>query len=422
MAVVRGLQVRGTLGSEVARKAVHLGMGTVCLGFPWIFSAPEPVWVLALLAGAALGAVRMVPGLRARFGGVLGGVERASLGEIYFPFSVALVFTLAKGDRAIFCAAVAILTYADAAGALVGQRWGRTRYPAVESTKSLEGSAAVLLVTWFCVVAILVGLEGMAWPRAVLMGGIVGLFAALVEAVSWRGLDNLLLPVVALAQLRVYANLAAPDLAGRAGVMVLLAIFMLNWRRHLLDSSARLAAALAIYLFWALGDWRWLAAPVALLASYGRLMPTVPGGPPRHNLAAVVCIASAGTAWAVAQAWTQDSVWLKLYTLGFATQQAIIAAVRFSQGRPQWQAWQWWIIATAQAGAVQGAGFVAANGLAALSVTEFAWAMAILGSALACFMPWDRQLRLPDDLNARWWRQGLVAVLAPLVGLAGMRL
>ena len=409
---VRRGQSGGRLSPELARKLVHLGMGTVCLAFPWLFDSAAPVRGLAGLAVAALLAVRGVEPLRRRFGGVLGGVGRASLGEIYFPLTVALVFTLAGGTRALFWGPVAILTYADAAGALVGKRWGRKRYRAVESLKTLEGSAAVLGVTW--VVAMLaIGFGSSAsWLEMVLGGLIIGAFAALVEAVSWRGLDNLLVPLVALAQLRIYPALSWPDLAGRAIVMGLLAGFMLNWRKHLLDSSARLGAALAMYLFWSLGDWRWLVAPALLLASYARLMPTVPGGPDRHYLAAVLCIGSAGITWAFLAAWAPAPHWLWLYTLGLATHQAIIAAVRFSQGRAQWRPWQWWIVAVLQAVAVQGCGFLVANGLAALTWREFALGAAAVATALAGFMAWDRELALPEDLNARWWRQGVTAVLA----------
>jgi hypothetical protein len=217
---------------------------------------------------------------------------------------------------------------------------------AVESTKSIEGSLAVFEVTWICAAVVLVSLGDTPIERALLVGVVMALFAALVEAVSGRGLDNLLLPLVAFAQLTSFPALTAGELLARGAVMALLALFMLNWRRHLLDFSARLGAALAIYFFWSVGDWRWLVAPIVLLASYGRLMPTIPGGPPRHNFMAVMCIASAGVIWAVANAYVRADHWLWLYTLGFATQQAIIAAVRFSQGRAHWAPWRWWLVAT----------------------------------------------------------------------------
>jgi hypothetical protein len=159
-----------------------------------------------------------------------------------------------------------------------------------------------------------------------------------------------------------------------------------------------------------------------LLASYARLMPTIPGGPPRHNFTAVLCIASAGVVWAVANVRNQADHWLWLYTLGFATQQAIIAAVRFSQGRPRWHAWRWWLIATAQATGLHAITFLAINGLQWWSRPGFAMSLAAPGIALAVFMAWDRELQLGEDLNARWWRQGIIAGLAPVAGFVGMRL
>lgn len=422
MISVRVLQLRHAVDAELARKLVHMGMGTVCLAFPWIFHGAKAVWALAAMAVTSLLAVRIIPPLRARFGAVLGGVSRVSWGELYFPCAVATVFTLAMGDRAAFCAPVAILTYADAAGALVGQRWGRVRYQAVESTKSLEGSLAVFAVTWISAALVLVALGRVPLERALLIGVVMALFAAVVEAVSWRGLDNLLLPLLAFAQMKTFPMLAPLELSARGGVMVVLVLFMLNWRRHLLDSSARLGAALAIYYFWSVGDWRWLVPPVVLLTSYARLMPTVPGGPPRHNFTAILCIASAGVIWAVANARFPGDQWLWLFTLGFATQQAIIAVVRFSQGRPRWQPWRWWLVATAQGTGLHAISFLAANGLEWWSRPGFVASLAAPGLALAAFMAWDRQLQLPEDVNARWWRQGIIAGLAPAVGFVGMRL
>lgn len=422
MLLVRAAQQAGKLGAEAARKMVHLGMGSICLSFPWLFGdALWPVWALAVAAVVALAAVRMVGVLRTHLGNVLGGVGRASWGELYFPVGVALVFTLARGRPEYFCIPVAILTYADAAGALVGKRFGRTRYEAVESFKSAEGSAAVLLVTWLCVTG------GLAlftqWPawHGWLVGLGLGLFAMLVEAVSWRGLDNLLLPLAALAQLEVVARLGVTDLVARVLVLASVTVFMLKWRRgSLLNDCASLGAALAVYLFWALGGWRWLIAPAVLMFSYTRLMPTIPGALPRHNLAAVICIASAGLPWVLAHSLAADIGWLWLFTVGLAAQQAVIAVVRFSQGRPLWRPWQWWVVAVVQATLTQGLAFVAANGAAAVSLAGIVAGAGALAAALALFMIMEPRLSLPEDLNLRWWRQGVTAVLASLGAFAAM--
>lgn len=419
---VRAMQRAGAVDAELARKLVHMGMGTVCLSLPWLFGTDvRPVWALAVAAVAGLTAVRFVPALRNQLGRVLGGVERASWGEVYFPAGVALVFALARGRPEFFCVPVAILTYADAAGALVGRRFGRTRYEAVESTKSVEGSAAVLLVTWACVTGGLLVLADFTALQCWLMGLGLGLFAMLVEAVSWRGLDNLLLPLAALAQLEVTAELDPVQLIARVFVLTAMTVFMLVWRRGtLMNQCASLGAALSVYLFWSVGGWRWLIAPVVLMVSYVRLMPTIPHGPARHNLAAVICIASAGLPWMVTQAVMPGDEWLWLFTVGLATQQAIIAAVRFSQGRTEWRPWQWWLIAVVQAVLTQGLGFIVAHGLAEVDLGIMATGAGALAAALALFMIVEPRLSLPRDLNLRWWWQGMTAVLASLGAYAAM--
>ena len=418
---VRLIQGTGKVDAELARKLVHMGMGAVCLALPWLFREMWPVWMLAGFAAVALTAVRFVPALGARFGGVLGGVGRESWGEVYFPVGVAFVFTLAQGRPEFFCIPVAILAFADAAGALVGRRFGRMRYEAVESTKSVEGSTAVMLVTWACVTGGLLLFTKLPVLHCWLMGLGLGLFAMLVEAVSWRGLDNLLLPIAALAQLEVTAELGPAQLVVRVLVLTAATGFMLLWRQgSLLKHCASLGAGLAAYLFWSVGGWRWLVAPAVLMASYVRLMPSVPGGLTRHNLAAIICIASAGLPWTVAQAVDPRDGWLWLFTIGLATQQAVIAAVRFSQGCPEWRPWQWWSVAVIQAVLTHGVAFLVANGAVAVEPVVGLTGAASLATALALFMVIEPRLSLPHDLNLRWWWQGATAVLASIGAYAAM--
>ena len=125
---------------ELARKAVHVGMGLICAAFPWIFDRPLPVWILAALSLVPLLALRILPALRAGLGSVLHGVKRPSYGEVLFAPAVALVFQLA-GEAVIYVIPICVLTLADTAGALAGTRWGRHPYRAGEGSKSAEDLA-----------------------------------------------------------------------------------------------------------------------------------------------------------------------------------------------------------------------------------------------------------------------------------------
>ena len=224
MAGARALQAGGRVAPETARKIVHIGMGVVSLFLPWIFVGAGPVWMLALLSAAGLVGVRLIPGAMRRLGGVLYGVGRFSLGEIYFPLGVALAFTLARENRAAFCGAVGVLAFADSAGAMVGSRWGRRRYALRGHVKSIEGSAAVLVTSILWTTLSLAVLGGGSWMSAVAGGLLIGAAATVIEAVAGHGLDNLLLPLAVVGLMKVWGNEAADFqvvrmLCGGAAVM-----------------------------------------------------------------------------------------------------------------------------------------------------------------------------------------------------------
>src|SRR5437868_3151074 len=85
---------------ELTRKLVHMGMGLVTLTFPWLFDEAWPVLTLAGLSVVLLLSLRLVKVLRSGLGSVLGGVGReSSLGEVYFPVAVAVLFVLYLYDN-----------------------------------------------------------------------------------------------------------------------------------------------------------------------------------------------------------------------------------------------------------------------------------------------------------------------------------
>ncbi|MDX2183462.1 MAG: hypothetical protein SFW08_05695 [Gemmatimonadaceae bacterium] len=221
------LATRTRLHPEVIRKLLHVGMGLVTLPLPWIFTASWPVVALTAGAMAGLYAVARVPALRARLGGVLGGVGRSSLGEFAFPVGVCLVFVLAQGDRTHFVVPVLVLTLADASAAVAGIYLGRRPVHLPDGTKSLEGSAAFFLVAVLCVLGPLVVMGRASGVDALLVGLATAVVLMLLELVAANGLDNVLIPLAAWAQMRVLGTggrvlVLLLGLASAALVLVLL--------------------------------------------------------------------------------------------------------------------------------------------------------------------------------------------------------
>lgn len=262
---------------EVLRKAMHIGMGLVTLTFPWLFNETWPVWLLAALAVTALFAVRHVQALRGSVGQVLHGVKRDSTGELCFPIAVATVFELARGDWVLYLVPILLLTLADALAALIGVRYGQMHYSTVEGkTKSIEGSVAFFVVAFNATLITILAGTYIGRIESVFIALQIGILVAMVEAVAWKGLDNLLVPVAAFMLLRYGFWSTVPELTTRLAVLALLVIAIALWRRRTaLDASGLIAAVLVGFLTWTIGGAAWLVASLAAFLSYGVIWPQV---------------------------------------------------------------------------------------------------------------------------------------------------
>lgn len=205
-------------GPEMSRKMLHVAMGAILCPLPWLFDRPGPVLVLCAAYVGLLVARRYLAALDNHVGPVIDGVGRKSVGEFLFPITVATVFVVAAGDRVAYLAPVLILTFADAAAAVVGRRYGMCRYSTPGGCKSLEGSLAFAAVAFACthLTLLLVGTSGRV--ESVLIAIIVALALTVVEAVTLGGWDNLLVPLGAWGMLRVLGGLPPGKLAVGAAI------------------------------------------------------------------------------------------------------------------------------------------------------------------------------------------------------------
>ena len=142
MSALSAARTAGQLSPEGARKLFHVAMGTMTLSFPWLFIDPTPVLLLAGLCCVWFESVRRLTWFARHCGPVLSAVARPGRGEIYFVLGTALTFLLCGGNALAFVLPMAILTWADTAAALVGQRLGGRPGALRIGGKSLAGSGA----------------------------------------------------------------------------------------------------------------------------------------------------------------------------------------------------------------------------------------------------------------------------------------
>lgn len=338
-AILGGLriaQAQYDLDAETARKGVHVMMGGVTLTFPWLFDATWPVVVLGGCAIAAFLPLRAVPVLREHVGSVLHSVGRHSYGEIYYAAAVVLLFVLSGGDPVLYGVPILLLGLADPVAALVGLRYGQSLYRTSEGVKSGEGSASFFLVAFFCVHIPVLLATNTGRLESLLIAVIAGLLLMLLEAIAWRGLDNLFVPIGGYALLSTHLQMEAVELGARLVVIAALFALASIWHRETtLDRSATFAAALVGVVAWLIGGWTWLLAPAALYFGYTLLWPssarvegTDKGPPTLHTVHNVLSVASVGLGWLFLSVAGHEVSLVYPYTLAYAGSLALIGAER----------------------------------------------------------------------------------------------
>lgn len=219
---------------ELSRKVLHVAMGMILCPLPWLFDSAAPVLALCAVYVGLLILRRFLVALDNHVSGILDGVGRRSLGEYLFPVSVGVLFVLARGDRVAYLAPLLTLTFADAAAAVVGRRYGTLRYPTPGGCKSLEGSLAFAVVTFAATHLCLLLMSDAARWESVLVAIVIALALTLMEAFATGGWDNFLVPVGGLLMIKSLAGAGVPPLAVMAGiggvaVMGLIVVYGVGW-------------------------------------------------------------------------------------------------------------------------------------------------------------------------------------------------
>lgn len=203
---------------EFTRKVVHIAVGIWIIPTLYIFT--HWYWAAVLPALAVIGNA-----LSLRYG-ILPGIERgirSDLGTIYFPISfvicIALFFDSAWPQAA--AAGIMSMGLGDAAAAVVGKRFGRHHYRSLGARKTLEGSAAMFVVSAAAVLVTFIIFNAYSPDAAVtphvsmrvvwVVTLAVAAIATALEAAFARGIDNLAVPVI--SSVAAYYILVA--LAGR---------------------------------------------------------------------------------------------------------------------------------------------------------------------------------------------------------------
>lgn len=406
---------------EVTRKGLHAGSGLLTLSFPFLFHELWPVLVLTGGSAAVVGALKLLPAARRHSGGMVDGVGRTTLGEIYFPIAVAVVFWLAL-DRSplLFCVPILVLTLADATGALIGARYGTVHYEG--AAKSLEGSVAFVVVAFFCIHVPLLLWGEVGRLESLLISLTMALIVMLLEGSAWRGLDNLFIPIGGFFLLRAYLPMSGTELVPRLLVTLALlaAVLLARHKTTLLDDSL-LAGAFLCYVTWALAGWRWLVPPVMLFVAYAWISPRTPDNSRRiHRVGAILAI------------WAPAVVWLTLARLGglpglvypfalvFACHLGIFGLSRLAHDYRDRPLGRLAAEAIAKSWVFMLVPFAIVEGPSGRNLALAALGVVAIAGAVGVFVAGEARVRDVPLARTRWLRQGVSAAAGSALGWLSM--
>ena len=200
------------LGSDFTRKIVHLFAGAAIWTVPYY---PNP-WVATLVALTFTVMLALMNTDRlGRFFAAMARPEDLEHGSVRGPFWYAVsitvltaIFTFTGYEAFYFipASAIHIMMFGDGMSAPIGMKYGKNHTRTIFGSKrSLQGCIAlfffgfigvVVASWWFGIYStqILVGPGGIMWTEILILAFVGALTATLVELVSPKGTDNVLLP------------------------------------------------------------------------------------------------------------------------------------------------------------------------------------------------------------------------------------
>lgn len=196
LALAESLRRRLGLDASLTRKVIHIGVGMSSWTLHGLFDRPH-----FFLLGCVFFGLLTFLDWKYGFVASMSSSDATNLGTVYFPLAAGAVALLLWETPPLMVAALMPLTWGDGVAPVVGQRYGRHPYTVAGHQRTLEGSfgffAAALLFTWLAL-WLIPGSPTVTARAALLPALLVALTTAITEAVSIRGLDNLLVTAVAV--------------------------------------------------------------------------------------------------------------------------------------------------------------------------------------------------------------------------------
>ena len=199
--IYRKLKIKG----EISRKFAHFVSTLSTVPFPYIFSSHWFVLILASIFFLVLFITQNGTQLKS-----IHDINRKSIGSYLLPLSIYITFLISElaGSKLIYILPMLILAISDPMAAIVGmslEKYNhRIKIFGIDTKKSMFGSGAFFISSLvICLIALYFNRENfdvttIGLSLAVAVAGTLG------EMFSWRGSDNLSVPLSVILILTIF--------------------------------------------------------------------------------------------------------------------------------------------------------------------------------------------------------------------------
>ncbi len=188
----RKFKVKG----EITRKFAHFVSTLAVVPFPYIFSSH---WYVLILAGVFF--VVLFVTQHSKYLNSIHDIERKSIGSYLLPFSIYVSFFIASKYQLKFyyILPMLILAISDPMAAILGMNMKEKNQKiilfGIDTGKTILGSAAFLLSSFIISILALYFNREVFDFKTFWLALLVSVIATLAELISWRGSDNLTIPL-----------------------------------------------------------------------------------------------------------------------------------------------------------------------------------------------------------------------------------
>ena len=184
---------------EITRKFAHFSATLATVPFPYIFSSHWYVLILALLFFVVLFFTRNGKQLKS-----IHDIKRKSVGSYLLPLSIYITFLISSlmENKFIYILPILILAVCDPMAAIMGINIknynGRIKIAGKKLNKTWLGSGTFLVTSFVISIIALYFNRGVFDFESFWLAMLVAVTSMLAELISWRGFDNLSIPLSAV--------------------------------------------------------------------------------------------------------------------------------------------------------------------------------------------------------------------------------